>query len=109
MNDLSHAIIALIEYHNQPTALGRFRKVDRAGFHLQQLPLNEVEFAILMNDFFATFNVCSEHYDDARYFPAAHPRHMTPMKWFKSGGYCPVTVAMLCEAASRGGWPEADY
>ncbi|WP_370426322.1 DUF1493 family protein [Pantoea vagans] len=109
MNDLSHAIITLIEYHNQPTALGGFRKVDRADFHLQQLPLNEVEFAILMNDFFATFNVCSEHYDDARYFPPAHPRHMTPMKWFTSGGYCPVTVAMLCEAASRGRWPEADY
>lgn len=109
MNDLSQAIIALIEYHNQPTALGGFRKVDRAGFHLQQLPLNEVEFAILMNDFFATFNVCSEHYDDARYFPATHPRRMTLIKRFKSGGYCPVTVAMLCEAASSGRWPEADY
>ncbi|WP_312123570.1 DUF1493 family protein [Pantoea vagans] len=109
MNDLSHAIIALIEYHNQPTALGGFRKVDRAGFYLQQLPLNEVEFAILMNDFFATFNVCSEHYDDARYFPAAHSRLMTLMKRFKSGEYCPVTVAMLCEAASRGRWPEAGY
>lgn len=109
MNDLSHAIIALIEYHNQPTALGGFRKVDRAGFYLQQLPLNEVEFAILMNDFFATFKVCSEHYDDARYFPAAHSRRMTLMKRFKSGMYCPVTVATLCEAASRGRWPEAGY
>ncbi|MDH2068705.1 DUF1493 family protein [Pantoea sp. GD03673] len=109
MNDLSHAIIALIEYHNQPNALGWFRKVDRAGFHLQQLPLNEVEFAILMSDFFDTFNVCSEHYDDARYFPAAHPRGFTLAGWFTPRGYRPVTVAMLCEAASRGRWPEADY
>lgn len=51
MNDLSQSIIALIEHHNQPTALGWFRKVDRTGFHLQQLPLSEVDFAILMSDF----------------------------------------------------------
>lgn len=68
MNDLSQSIIALIEHHNQPTALGWFRKVDRTGFHIQQLPLSEVDFAILMSDFFITFGVCSEQYDDARYF-----------------------------------------
>ncbi|MFW0697763.1 DUF1493 family protein [Pantoea sp. R13S299] len=109
MNDLSQAIIALIEYHNQPTLLGWFRKVDRAGFHLQQLPLSEVEFAILMSDFFATFGVSSDHYDEARYFPASPPRRWISAGWFNAGGYCPLTVAMLCEAASLGRWPEEDY
>jgi len=109
MNDLSHAIIALIEYHNQPTALGRFRNVNRAGFHLQQLPLSEVEFAILMSDFFTTFNVSSEHYDEDRYFPPASPRRVNPAGWFKAKAYCPLTVAMLWEAASLGRWPEENY
>ena len=109
MNDLSQAIIALIEYHNQPTRLGWFRNVARAGFHLQQLPLNEVEFAILMSDFFATFNVCSGHYDEARYFPPSLQRRFTPSMWFNAGRYCPLTVAMLCEAASLGRWPGEDY
>ena len=109
MNDLTQAIIALIEYHNQPTLLGWFRKVDGADFHLQQLPLNEVEFAILMSDFFATFGVSSEHYDETRYFPASHSRRFTLAGWFNAGGYYPLTVAMLCEAASLGRWPEGDY
>lgn len=109
MNDLSQAIIALIEYHNQPTLLGWFRKVDRAGFHLQQLPLSEVEFAILMSDFFTTFAVSSDHYDEARYFPAALPRRFTPAHGINAGTYCPLTVAMLYEAASLGRWPEGDY
>lgn len=111
MRELSQAIIALIEYHNRPTALGRFRRVDRAGFYLQQLPLNEVEFAILMSDFFVTFGVSSEHYDEARYFPAEKTRHFAPARGFRAGaakaGY-PLTVAILCEAAITGAWPAED-
>jgi len=111
MRELSQAIITLIEYHNRPTALGRFRRVDRAGFYLQQLPLNEVEFAILMSDFFFTFGVSSEHYDEARYFQAEKTRHFAPARGFRAGaakaGY-PLTVAMLCEAASTGAWPAED-
>ncbi|WP_337009121.1 DUF1493 family protein [Pantoea sp. AS142] len=62
--------------------------------------------------FFATFNVCSEHYDEARYFSAGHPWRFAPAKWFKAGAVrsrCPLTIAMLCEAASHGRWPEKDY
>lgn len=108
MNDFSQAIVALIEYHNQPTTLGWFRKVDRRNFHLQQLPLNEVEFALLMSDFFSTFGVSAEHYNEARYFPASAPRRLLPDRWFSAGTYCPLTVAMLCEAARQGHWPEDD-
>ncbi|MBD8259958.1 DUF1493 family protein [Pantoea agglomerans] len=112
MNDLSQSIIALIEHHNQPTALGWFRKVDRAGFHLQQLPLSEVDFAILMSDFFITFGVCSEQYDDARYFPEPRRRRFAVANWFTAGTaqpYRPLTVAMLYEAARLGRWPEEAY
>lgn len=111
MNRLSAAIITLIEYHNQPTPLGWFRRVDRPGFYLQQLPLNEVEFALLMSDFFLTFNVNADHYDEARYFPAAQRRRLAFTPGFRAGAepaYRPVTVAMLSEAASRGCWPEED-
>ncbi|THB83023.1 DUF1493 family protein [Pantoea allii] len=109
MNDLSQAIIALIEYHNQPTLPGWFRKVDRAGFHLQQLPLSEVEFAILMSDFFSTFGVSAEHYDENRYFPSSHTRRFIPAGWFNPGAYCPLTVDMLCEAARLRRWPQEDH
>lgn len=111
MSELSLAIITLIEYHNRPTALGHFRRADRAGFYLQQLPLNEVEFAILMSDFFVTFGVSSEHYEEARYFPAHKARRFAPARGFRAGaakaGY-PLTVALLCEAARSGVWPAAD-
>ncbi|HAH11927.1 MAG TPA: hypothetical protein DCL47_00030, partial [Pantoea agglomerans] len=98
MNDLSQSIIALIEHHNQPTALGWFRKVDRTRFHLPQLPLSEVNFAILMSDFFITFSVCSEHYDEARYFPEPRRRRFAVASWFTpvtARPYLPLTVVML--------------
>ncbi|MHA6310984.1 DUF1493 family protein [Pantoea sp. S-LA4] len=106
------AVIALIEYHNQPTALGWFRRTDRHNFYLQQLPLNEVEFALLMSDFFLTFDVCSQHYDEDRYFPASDSllsRLTRRMGIASRLAYRPLTVAMLCEAASLGRWPEEDY
>ncbi|MFT4274175.1 MAG: DUF1493 family protein [Pantoea sp.] len=99
------AVIALIEYHNKPTALGWFKKVDHPNFYLQQLPLNEFEFADLMNDFFITFAVSSKHYDDARYFPAT--RLQFPLFARRKGlSYHPLTVALLCKAARLGHWPE---
>lgn len=105
-------VVALIEYHNRPTAFGWFRKIDRPGFHLQQLPLSEVNFAILMNDFFATFEVCPKHYDDTRYFPARRPLNTRLACWIRgstAGPYQPLTIAMLCEAAWAGCWPEETY
>lgn len=99
------AVIALIEYHNKPTALGWFKKVDRPNFYLQQLPLNEFEFADLMNDFFITFAVSSQHYVHARYFPATcSPLPLLSRR--KGRSYHPLTIALLCEAAKLKHWPE---
>lgn len=100
------AVIALIEYHNQPTLFGWFRKIDRHDFHLQQLPLSEVEFAILMSDFFITFGVCSRHYDESCYFPASRSALEGRLGFAAGLPYRPLTVALLCEAASLGRWPE---
>lgn len=106
------AVIDLIEYHNQPTVFGWFTKIDCPDFHLQQLPLNEVQFALLMSDFFVTFDVCSQNYDEARYFPAARLPH-SPLSALAgrlgllSEQPCrPLTVAMLYQAASLGRWPD---
>jgi len=110
--DRSQAVLALIEYHNRSTALGWFRKIDRPGFYLQQLPLTDVEFAILMSDFFMTFGVSAEHYDETRYFPARRPSIRQRMGRLAGGTaptYRPLTVAMLCEAARQGCWPQARY
>lgn len=106
------AVMTMIEYHNQPTAFGWFRKVDCPNFHLQLLPLNEVDFAMMMSDFFITFGVCSTHYDEARYFPAQRPMITSLASWVgmrTSLPYRPLTVAMLCEAAREGRWPEETY
>ena len=106
------AVIDLIEYHNQPTLFGWFRKTDGHDFHLQQLPLNEVEFALLMSDFFVTFDVCCRNYDEARYFPASRSplSALTGRLGILSGPPCrPLTVALLCQAASLGRWPDEDY
>ncbi|MGK3141022.1 DUF1493 family protein [Pantoea sp. C2G6] len=107
----AEAIRSLIDYHNQPTLAGRYLKIDRPGFCLQQLPLSEVDFAMLMSDFFITFGVSSEHYDEARYFPVQPPRRAQLARWFGFGSsvpYRPLTVAMLCDAARQGCWPQED-
>lgn len=106
------AMIDLIEYHNQPTVFGWFRKIDRHDFHLQQLPLSEVEFAILMSDFFITFDVCSKRYDETRYFPTSHSALLAlagRLGFAANLPYRPLTVALLCEAASLGRWPEGNH
>jgi len=105
-------VMELVEYHNRPTAFGWFRRIDRPCFHLQQLPLSDVDFSILMNDYFTTFEVCPKYYDETRYFPGPRPLIARLTCWRKgriTGLYQPLTVAMLCEAARAGCWPEETY
>lgn len=101
-------IIAFLELHNIPCALGYYMKVEGGDFSLLSLPLSELELDFLMNDFFIEFAVDSKNYNSSIHFhDYVKPSgltifHATLRKRIK---VIPITVEILHTAAVKGYWP----
>ncbi|KQN63142.1 hypothetical protein ASE99_20855 [Serratia sp. Leaf51] len=101
-------IIDFLELHNIPCALGYYIKIEGSDFSLLSLPLSELEFDFLMNDFFIKFDVDSKNYNYSRHFhDDVKPFGLTTFlaTFRKRTRVIPITVEILHTAALKGYWP----